>query len=141
MTTFIEILKEDHEKVKQLFSQVESGKEKIYSQIEQELKVHMEAEEKFLYPPLEQHDETKEKALEAYEEHHVAKTVMKEISKGSSKDERWKAKVKVLNELIKHHIEEEEKEIFKMAKKVLDKNEIQEITEKIQQAKSKAKAA
>lgn len=54
--TFLEILKEDHDKVKHLFSQIETGggpKEKILTQIEEELKLHMEVEEKFLYLALE----------------------------------------------------------------------------------------
>lgn len=139
MTTFFEILKEDHQKVKKLFSQVESGSKEVFSQIEEELKVHMDAEEKFLYPALEKHDkELKEKVLEAFEEHHVAKQSIKEISKVSQSDEHWKAKVSVLKEMIDHHVEEEEKTLFPMAKKALDKNTIQDITTKIQQAKSKA---
>jgi hemerythrin-like domain-containing protein len=136
--TFIEILKKDHEEVKQLFNQIEAGganKEKIFSQIHEELKVHMDAEEKFLYPAMEKHSEAKEKVLEAYEEHHVAKTAINEIVKVSPSNERWKAKVSVLKELIDHHVEEEEKELFKMAKKLLDANEVKDITEKIQQKK------
>jgi hemerythrin superfamily protein len=139
--TFFEILKKDHEEVKQLFSQIEKGganKEKLFSQIQQELKVHMDAEEKFFYPALEKHPEAKEKVLEGYEEHHVAKTAITEIAKVSPSNERWKAKVSVLKELIDHHVQEEEKELFKMAKKALDENEIKQITEKIQQQKKKA---
>jgi iron-sulfur cluster repair protein YtfE (RIC family) len=140
--TFIEILKKDHEEVKQLFSQIESGgnKEKLFSQIKEELELHMMLEEKFLYPAMEKSEsEVKEKTLEAYEEHHVAKTVLAEIGKVSPSNERWKAKVSVLKEVVDHHIQEEEKELFKMAKKVLDTKEMQQITEKIQQGK-KAKA-
>lgn len=140
MTTFIEILKEDHQKVKSLFSEIEKGgSSEIFSKIEEELKVHMDAEEKFLYPSLEKHDkEMREKTLEAFEEHHVAKQSIKEIAKVSQSDERWKAKVSVLKEMIDHHVEEEEKQLFPMAKKALDKNTIQDITTKIQQAMSKA---
>jgi len=140
--TFVEILKADHAKVKDLFSKIESGggfKEKILTQIEEELKLHMELEEKFLYPALEKKEtEVKEKTLEGYEEHHVTKMVIKELGKVSPSDERWKAKVTVLQELVEHHIEEEESKLFKMAKKALDKNEIQQITEKIQQGKQQA---
>jgi iron-sulfur cluster repair protein YtfE (RIC family) len=140
MNTFFEILKEDHKKVKSLFSEVESGGSKeVFAKIEQELKVHMDAEEKFLYPVLEKHQqELKEKALESFEEHHVAKQSLKEITKLSPSDEHWKAKVSVLKEMIDHHIEEEEKQLFPMAKKALDKDTIQDITTKIQQAKTKA---
>ena len=139
---FVEILKADHAKVKDLFSKIESGgvfKEKILTQIVEELKLHMELEEKFLFPALEKKaTEVKEETLEAYEEHHVQKMVIKELGKVSPSDERWKAKVSVLQELVEHHTEEEEAKLFKMAKKALDKNEIQQITEKIQQGKQPA---
>lgn len=145
METFIEILKQDHQEVKQLFSQIEKGgdKQKLFSQLQEELKLHMEVEEKFLYPALEkqQESEIKEKTLESYEEHHTAKMVLQELGKVSPTNERWKAKVSVLKELIDHHVEEEEKMLFKMATKVLDKSQVQDITEKIRQGKSKAKAA
>ena len=140
--TFVEILKADHAKVKDLFSKFESGgssKEKILTQIVEELKLHMELEEKFLFPALEKKEtEVKEETLEAYEEHHVQKMVIKELGKVSPSYERWKAKVSVLQELVEHHIEEEEGKLFKMAKKALDKNEIQQITEKIHQGKQQA---
>jgi hypothetical protein len=70
--TFVEILKADHAKVKDLFSKCESGgsfKEKILTQIEEELKLRMELEEKFLYPALEKKEtEVNDKTLEGYEE-------------------------------------------------------------------------
>ena len=140
MNTFVEILKEDHDKVKQLFKDYQGGKTKVLPQIEAELRVHMELEEKFLYPELERHEETKEKSFEAVEEHHAAKLWIKEIGKATTSDERMKARVKVLQEMIEHHIEEEEKKVFPTAKKVLDKAKVEEIAQKIQQGKSKAKS-
>jgi iron-sulfur cluster repair protein YtfE (RIC family) len=139
MNTFFEILKEDHRKVKELFSKVESGSKEDFAKIEEELKIHMDVEEKFLYPALQKHQqELKEKTLESFEEHHMAKQSLKEITKLSPSDEHWKAKVSVLKEMIDHHVEEEEKQLFPMAKKALDKNTVQDITTKIQQAKNKA---
>ncbi len=136
------LLKKDHDHVKDLFEQIQEdgdmetgSRENFFSQIEEELEIHMEGEEKFFYPALKESEEAQEKVLEAYEEHHVAKTVLEETRDLSQEDERWKAKIKVLNELVKHHIEEEEGEVFKIAKKVLDKDQIQEITGQIQQEK------
>jgi hypothetical protein len=66
-------------------------------------------EEKFLYLPLKkQEPEVRDKTMEAYEEHNVTKMVIKELGKVSPSDERWKAKVTVLQEQVEHHIEEEE---------------------------------
>jgi len=139
-----DLLKEDHDRVKDLFEQIEDSeddtesRDELFSQIRDDLEIHMEGEESFLYPALEEHDDTREMALEAYEEHHVAKTVLIEVGELDQEDERWKAKMKVLKELIEHHIEEEEGELFKMARKVLAKEEIQEISDSIEQLKSKA---
>ncbi len=137
-----EMLKKDHDNVKELFEQIQQDgememedREDLFSQIEQELEIHMEGEEKFFYPVLKESDEAQEKTLEAYEEHHVAKTVLEEASDMDKDDERWEAKIKVLNELVEHHIKEEEGEVFKIAKKVLDKEQIQEIARQIQENK------
>jgi hemerythrin-like domain-containing protein len=136
------LLKEDHKKVKDLFEQIEEDGETemefqgdLFSQIEDELQLHMDGEEGFFYPALEKSEKTHEKALESYEEHHVAKMVLGEFSDLAQDDERWKAKIKVLKELVTHHIEEEEKEIFKIAQKVLDRGEIEQIGKQILQQK------
>jgi hemerythrin superfamily protein len=141
--TFFDILKEDHEKVMSLFEQIEEGEEMeveemgdIFSQIQQELEAHMDLEESYFYPVLEESDETRQEALEAYEEHKVAKLVLNDFGNIGQDDERWKAKLKVLKELVEHHVQEEEGNVFKMAKKVIDKDQIQEITENIEQQKS-----
>ncbi len=137
-----EMLKKDHDNVKELFEQIQEDgememedREDLFSKIEQELEIHMEGEERFFYPALKESDEAQEKVLEAYEEHHVAKTVLEEASDMDKDDERWEAKIKVLNELIDHHIQEEEGEVFRIAKKVLDKQQIQEIARQIQENK------
>jgi hypothetical protein len=137
------LLKQDHERVKDLFEQIfEDGEmegeaqQELFAQIQQELEVHMEGEEKFFYPALEESDDAREKVLEAYEEHHVAKNVLGEFESMDQDDERWRAKLKVLQELVEHHVQEEEKEIFKLTKKALDKEQIQEISEQIQEQKS-----
>jgi hemerythrin-like domain-containing protein len=137
------MLKEDHEKVKELFSQIEEDgdmemedREEVFSRIKDELSIHMEGEEKFFYPVLEENGEAREKVLESYEEHHVAKTVLGEFGRMSPDDEHWMAKVKVLKEIVDHHVEEEEKEVFKLAKKMLDKEQTQEIARQIEGARA-----
>ncbi len=135
------LLKEDHDKVKDLFEQIVDGEgesENIFSEIREELETHMEGEEKFFYPALEESDETREKVFESYEEHHVTKNVLGEFDGMGEDGDRWKAKVKVLKELVEHHIQEEEKEVFKLAKKALDKEQLQEIAGQIMENKSEA---
>jgi iron-sulfur cluster repair protein YtfE (RIC family) len=140
--TLFDVLKQDHEKARYLFDKVKkSGKretaslEKLFSQIEEELEVHMEGEERFLYTALEQHEEARDKVLESYEEHQVAKTMLATFKSLAVDDERWMAKISVLNEIVEHHMQEEEREVFKIARKVLEKNQVQEIAVQFQQHK------
>lgn len=140
----IQMLKDDHEKVMDLFEEIEeNGSEAdqaqtLFDQIQKELQVHMEGEEKFFYPALEHEEDAREQVLEAYEEHNVVKMLLKQFGKQRPGDERWMAKVKVLKEIIEHHVEEEEKEMFKMARKALEADQARAIVERLEQAKESA---
>lgn len=130
----LDLLKQDHEKARYLFDRIEkSGRkgtaslQKLFAELEQELEIHMEGEERFFYSALEQHEEAREKVLEAYEEHQVAKTLLGTFNSLAVDDGRWGAKLKVLNEVIEHHLKEEEGEVFKMARKALDRNQMLEM--------------
>ena len=109
----IALLKEDHRKVEGLFEQFEKArkpdrKEALAKEICTELMVHASIEEEIFYPSC--NSEVEEDLLnEAYVEHDGAKVLIAEISRGSSDDEFFDAKVKVLAEMIKHHVKEEEK--------------------------------
>jgi hemerythrin superfamily protein len=144
--TILDVLKQDHEKVRYLFDKIEkSGRkqtaplQKLFSQIEEELEIHMEGEERFFYTALEQHEEARENVLEAYEEHQVGKTLLGNFQSLAVDDERWGAKLKVLNDIIEHHMQEEEREIFKIARKVLHKEQMHEIAVQFQQHKREGK--
>jgi iron-sulfur cluster repair protein YtfE (RIC family) len=140
--TIFDLLKQDHEKVRYLFDKIEkSGRkdrnalQKLFSQIEEELEVHMEGEERFFYPKLEQREEAREKVLESYEEHQVTKTLLGTFKSLAVDDERWGAKLSVLNEVVEHHLQEEEREVFKMARAMLNKDQAHEIAMQFQQHK------
>jgi iron-sulfur cluster repair protein YtfE (RIC family) len=140
--TIFDLLKQDHEKVRYLFDKMgKSGKkelaalQKLFSQLDDELAIHMEGEERFFYPVLEQNEECREKVLEAFEEHQVTKTMIGTFNSLAVDDERWMAKVRVLNEIVEHHLQEEERELFKLARKALDKGKQQEIALQFQRHK------
>jgi hypothetical protein len=82
--------------------------------------------------------------MEAYEEHHVVKLVLAELPRVNPEDERFEAKMTVLSELVMHHVEEEEKEMFKLAQK-LGRNELESLGEQMEERfetfHSKASAA
>ena len=117
------LLMADHRKVEGLFEQFEKAsgdgrKEKIAREICTELKVHAMIEEEIFYPALR--GKIKDDDLdEAYVEHDGAKLLINEIEAGGPDDDFYDAKVKVLQEQIEHHVEEEEKirdNIFQQAR-------------------------
>lgn len=136
-----QLLKEDHRKVEQLFSELESatGKAKldVFKQIKTELELHTHIEEKIFYPALEEPEETHDLTLEAYEEHAVVKTLLKELGRARTANDEWEAQAKVLQENVEHHVEEEENELFKKADRALSEEELEDLTERMIAEKSR----
>ena len=124
-----ELLKADHEKVAKLFDQLEagSGRAKLdtFKQIKQELELHTHVEETIFYPALESPRETHDLTLEAYEEHKVVKTLLRELARSRKADDEWQAKAKVLRENVEHHVEEEENELFDKASDALESDQLE----------------
>ena len=142
-----ELLEDDHKTVKKLLSELEDTtergvktREELFARIKQEMLVHERIEEELLYPKLKEHDKTKEVSLEGYEEHHVVNEIMAELEQTPVDDERWAAKFAVMKENVEHHIEEEEEEMFKKGRQVLDKDQIAELTEKMVARKKELQA-
>ncbi len=117
-TDLLQVLHKDHKNVSELFfqfSQEDDDKEKkaIVTRIIKELTLHAKAEEDVVYPAVRDGADDAEDIMdEADTEHHVVKFLLAELSDMSPKDEYFDAKVTVLCELVKHHVEEEEKEMF-----------------------------
>src|SRR6186713_138082 len=111
----VALLKADHRKVEDLFAKFEAAKadgrkKALAEEICMELTVHTKIEEDIFYPACE--DAVEEDVMkEAYVEHDSAKVLIAEIEAGGPNDDFYDAKVKVLSEQIKHHIEEEEKRV------------------------------
>lgn len=143
-----ELLKKDHKKVSDLFKQLEETteravktREELFAQVKQELEIHSRIEEQILYPVLKEAKETHEITLEAIEEHNVVKQLLEELSTMAVGDEVWTAKLTVLKENVEHHVEEEEGEMFKDARKVLSAEQIEELGAQLEAAKQEQKAA
>lgn len=120
----IALLKDDHRTVEELFKSFENAsgderKEKLAREICRELIIHAKIEEEIFYPACD--GKVEEDLLkEAYVEHDAAKVLITEILAGGPDDEFYDAKVKVLQEEIEHHVEEEEKRMegmFSQARK------------------------
>jgi Hemerythrin HHE cation binding domain len=114
-----DILKTDHRHVQDLFTKFEDADKRTRSSIAEEalmaLEVHAALEEELVYPAIAEVIEEEEMVNEAKEEHHVAKLLIKELHKMDAGDEEFATKFKVLGEIVGHHIEEEEGEMFPQA--------------------------
>ncbi|MEV4453739.1 hemerythrin domain-containing protein [Streptomyces mirabilis] len=142
----IVLLKEDHKTVEKLFKQFEKAgdgahaeKREIADQVIEELTTHTWIEEKIFYPAArEASPETKDDVLESVEEHHVVLWMLSELKDLDPADERFDAKMTVLMENVRHHVEEEEKEWFPDVRKAMGRNRLTELGEQMEAAKKKA---
>jgi iron-sulfur cluster repair protein YtfE (RIC family) len=142
-----DILKEDHKKVADIFEKLEptteravKTREELFARLKTELDVHALVEEKVLYPALEQIEETRDIALEGFEEHRIVKQLLAEMDDMAKDSEQWTAKLTVLKENVEHHVEEEENEMFKKARAALNKELIEELTRRVEAEKTKQMA-
>jgi hemerythrin superfamily protein len=144
----IDLLKSDHQKVEGLFESFESAKEsesggekeQIVEQICHALDVHAAVEEEFFYPAVEKRAGRDEKAessvKESYEEHSLLKTVVAELKGTSGRgDGQFDAKVKVLKDLVQHHVGEEEGVLMPRAKKLLSSEELEALGTQVENRK------
>ena len=138
----LSLLKEDHQKVKKMLGELDSTtergvktREELFTKLKGELQIHEAIEEEIFYPALREHPKTKETVLEAYEEHNVVDMVMSQIEGVAYDDERWGAKMTVMKENLEHHIEEEETEMFKQARQVFEREELDELGSRMESRK------
>ena len=130
------LLKADHEAVSELVDKYEKGKERMEDEkkselahkICEELTIHARIEEEIFYPALREASEEAEGALnEAAVEHASIKNLVKQIQDDSPESEEFDAKITVIGEYVKHHVKEEQGEIFPMAREAeLDLKELGE---------------
>jgi hemerythrin superfamily protein len=121
----MDLLKQQHKEVKALFKKMEktSGaapRRRLMEEIAMALQGHTVIEEEMFYPAVKELDTRKAEEMvnEAFEEHHVVKLVLKELPNVDPDDDRFEAKMTVLSELVEHHADEEEEEMFKTAKRI-----------------------
>ena len=130
----IAYLEKDHRQFEDLLKQGEDtteravkGRSELLNTLTALLNVHELIEEKVLYPALKTHPEAKDIVLEGYQEHHVADLIVKELHALPKDDEKWGAKFKVLKESLEHHIKEEEGEMFRTARGLFSRDELQQM--------------
>jgi len=134
----IKVLTEDHNKVQKIFEQFERARDdrRKADMVEtalHELKVHTEIEEEIFYPAVRKAIEQDELLDEATVEHESAKHLIGELEGMHPGDDLFEARFTVLGEYVKHHIREEQREIFPLAKRA--KMDLDQLGEQLLQRK------
>jgi hemerythrin superfamily protein len=142
----ITLLKNDHKAVEKLFKQFEktgdrahATRRKLVEQITEELSKHAAIEEQLFYPVTRGVvPEVEDDALESLEEHHIVKWVLHELEGMDPADERYEAKVTVLIEQVRHHVEEEESDYFPKVREAMGRNDLNELGDAMAKVKEVA---
>lgn len=127
--TVFEALRDDHEIQRALVDELvqtvgdSDDRASAFSKLRTELAAHADAEERFFYIPLMEHDATQEKARHSVAEHHELDELIEELESTDRSSSGWLAAAKHLRERLTHHLDEEEHEVFQMAGKVLTATE------------------
>ena len=128
------LLKSQHRKVEALFKKLESGrsdKATVLEELADSLAAHMAIEHEFLYPAAKEVDD--ELVNEAFEEHSLAELALKRLLATDQEDEAFDARVTALKELIEHHVEEEEEELFPKLEKAIDEDALSSMGKSMKQ--------
>lgn len=147
----IDLLKDDHKRVKSILDELSDSTERavkkrsqLLAKLEMEITLHTELEEKILYPAFKSQGGKEEDVMyfEAKEEHRtVDALVLPDLKQTDPGTPEFSGRIKVVKELLEHHIEEEEKEMFPQAKKLLGKDKLEELGAQMEAMKAAYKKA
>jgi len=141
----LELLKQDHARVKKLFDKTETADEReqrhIFTQIKTELEIHAEVEENIFYPAMQRYDELKQMVAESLKEHNDIKTLLQEMATLSG-GEDFDDKLEELIDNVEHHAEDEEEgKMFPKIRELVAAHELQKLGAQLQAAKGHRKAS
>ena len=125
-------IKKEHDECRDLIKEIENAsgkkKQKLFHELYAKIKGHHEAEERVVFPDVKSgaDEDGKDVVMEMIEEHSLGAYQFSVIEKTAIDNETWDAKFSVLKEVLTHHMDEEEKDFFKEARKVLKKEELED---------------
>lgn len=138
----IQLLKQDHDQVRELLAEIcestaraAKKRQSLLEEIAAELRAHAKIEEEIFYPAFRaaaENSEQRQMIAEAFEEHRaVEELVLPDLEQTETTSEQFGGRCKVLKDLVEHHAREEEKQMFPQAKKLFDKQQLQELGEQM----------
>lgn len=146
-TNAIDMLKQDHEKVNGLLAQLadttsraKKTRLELLQKIADELRIHTQIEEEIFYPAFKEAGSKEEAGMyfEAKEEHKaLEETVIPDLENTDVDSEAFTGRAKVLSEMVQHHVQEEEKEMFVKARQIMTDEQLQELGVKMMALKKK----
>lgn len=147
----LDLLKQDHDKVRDLLTQLVNTTEQaakkrpeLLTKIEKELHVHTQIEEEIFYPAFLKAAKNKQDEKlyhEALEEHSaVEDRVMPDLKQADPGGTEFSGRAKVLKELVEHHASEEEDEMFEHARKLIPENELEQLGKQMEERKTQLMA-
>ena len=139
----IKMLKQQHREVEKLFKQFEAAssakpQREIFNEIADALAIHATIEERHFYPSVKR-QQTEDILLESVEEHLEVKRAIADLLELEVEDDAFEAKVKVLQEDVEHHVEEEETELFPKVEKLFDEDELEAIGDAMEETQEALK--
>jgi hemerythrin superfamily protein len=140
-----ELIKADHRKVEELFSQIEktnSSKQldQYFKQLYKELNIHAQVEELTFYPSMRNYEDTEELVDEAEEEHTEVKVMLEQMKSMDSTSAEFKQKIIQLKDAVGHHVQEEENEIFPKVRQSMSDEELKQLVTEFQEVKKTLQA-
>lgn len=144
--SIFEAIREDHDKQRTLVDILckthgdSSGRQELFERLKSELERHADAEERYFYVPLIEHDLTQQKSRHSVAEHQEIDELIAELEQTDPSSPGWLATAKKLKERVLHHLEEEEHEVFQLAGKVLSEQEKKSLADEYREAMDGAKA-
>jgi len=135
------LIKKDHQEVASFFRRLKAAEgfcetsEQLFAQLREELELHAHAEERVWYPALREAEGTQELVEEALDAHELVQEFLDELAASRMDDEAWNEKLEVLDEHVEDHIEEEEGDIFDVARQLFSVEQAAELAQRWQMAK------
>lgn len=130
----ITLLKDDHKQVESLFKAIDKGDTSVVPDVCAALTVHSFLEEKVFYPAVrEGAPDTLDMLLESFEEHAIVDSLVEQLEATDEGDETYLAKATVLTELVRHHVGEEEDELFPKVREAMGRKDLQELGERMKE--------
>ncbi|MGJ3230572.1 MAG: hemerythrin domain-containing protein [Oceanicaulis sp.] len=143
MTDIYKEIKADHDHARDLMgrimdtsNQASKQRAELFEEFKLDMWSHNKIEEALLYQPLREAKETRGEAMEALNEHHVAGGLIEELDAMPKDSDAWIGKFSALKDMIEHHMQEEENEVFPDAKNVIKEDRAEELGDKFQSRKN-----